>query len=86
MVLTACKSRRLKTWKVNNNLITDALNEAKDNVKYLSTLDKYVEPLYTSTPEHLFDVLAPLVNNLRMMYAIARYYATPERMTAYAPV
>ena len=29
MVLTACKSRKLKTWKANNNLITDALNEAR---------------------------------------------------------
>jgi dynein heavy chain len=39
MVLQASKSRKLKTWKVNNNQITDALNEAKDIVKYLSTLD-----------------------------------------------
>ena len=81
MVLTACKSRKLKTWKMNNNLITDALNESKDNVKYLSTLDKYIEPLYSATPPDVIESLSGLLNNLRMMHSIARYYATPERMT-----
>jgi dynein heavy chain len=81
MVLTACKSRKLKTWKHNNNGITDALNEAKDNVKYLSTLDKYIEPLYSASPPEVIESLSGLLNNLRMMHAIARYYATPERMT-----
>ena len=38
LVLQACKSRKFKIWRQKNNQITDALNEAKDNVKYLSTL------------------------------------------------
>ena len=82
MVLTAAKSRKLKTWKGVNNGITDALNEAKDNIKYLSTLDKYIEPLYSATPPDVAESLSALLNNLRMMHAIARYYATPQRMTA----
>ncbi len=33
--------------------LTDKLNEAKDNVKYLSTLEKFIEPLYTGTPQQI---------------------------------
>jgi dynein heavy chain, axonemal len=39
-VLQVIKARALKRWRLLNNQITDAVNEAKDNVKYLSTLDK----------------------------------------------
>ena len=42
--------------------MTDALNEAKDNVKYLTALEKYTECLYTSGgPPAAMDVLPALV-------------------------
>eukprot|EP00960_Hanusia_phi_P069522 767109-Hanusia_phi.AAC.3 len=80
-VLTTAKSKHLKRWKLCDNGITDALNEAKDNVKYLSTLQKYTEPLYSGTPEAIIESLPALMNNVKMMLTIARYYSTQEHMT-----
>ncbi len=31
--------------------VTDATNEAKDNVRYLAALEKSLEPMYGGTPQ-----------------------------------
>ena len=77
----ASKSRLLKKWKQLDNQITDAANEARDNVKYLSTLEKYTDPLYHGSVQGIIDGLPGLMNNVKMMHTIARYYNTTERMT-----
>ena len=80
-VLSAAKSKGLKRWKFVENSITDANHEAKDNVKYLSSLEKYLDPLSSGTPGVIMDNLPGLLNNIKMMHTIARYYNTTERMT-----
>jgi dynein heavy chain len=62
-------------------LLTDKLNEAKDNVKYLSTLEKFIEPLYEGSPDSIKDTLPALMNSIKMIHTIARYYNTNDRMT-----
>jgi dynein heavy chain len=61
--------------------ITEQLNEAKDNVKYLQTLDKFIEPLENGTPETIKEILPALMNSIKMIHTIARYYSTHDRMT-----
>lgn len=71
----------LRRWKQIEISITEAFNEAKDNVKYLTTLEKFIEPLYTGSPTHIIDTLPALLNSVKMIHTIARYYNTSERMT-----
>jgi dynein heavy chain len=68
-------------WRSIELKVTEALSEAKDNVKYLQTLDKFIEPLYFGTPESIKEQLPALMNSIKMIHTIARYYNTNERMT-----
>ena len=69
-------------WRGIDNKITESLSEAKDNVKYLQTLEKYLEPLYAGNPENIKEALPALMNSIKMIHTIARYYNTTERMTS----
>ena len=84
MVLGVSMAARFKSsrqWKAIDVKVTDATNEAKDNVKYLNTLEKSLEPLYKGTPHNIIEALPTLMNNIKMMHTIARYYNTTERLT-----
>ena len=80
-VCNAAKAPEYKTWKELDLKLTDAANESRDNVKFLSTLEKTLEPMYEGTPQDIIDGVAALMDNIRMMHTIARYYSTSERMT-----
>lgn len=61
--------------------LTEKLNEAKDNVKYLTTLEKFIDPLYNGTPDQIIDTLPALMNAIKMIHTIARFYNTTDKMT-----
>ena len=71
----------LSQWREIDVQITEAANEAKDNVKYLSTLERFFEPLYGSDPSAIIEMLPPLLNAVKMIHTIARYFGTTERIT-----
>ena len=72
----------LREWKKIDVNITESANEAKDNVKYLYTLERFIDPLYSGNAETITDTLPALINSIKMIHTIARYYNTNERMTA----
>lgn len=71
----------ISKWRSLDLRVTEFLNEAKDNVKYLQTLEKFIDPLYNGDPETIQEVLPALMNSIKMIHTIARYYNTNERMT-----
>lgn len=72
----------LRRWRMIDVNITESANEAKDNVKYLYTLERFIDPLYTGNAETITDTLPALMNSIKMIHTIARYYNTSERMTS----
>lgn len=75
-------SNLLRRWKQIDLNVTEAANEAKDNVKYLYTLERFIEPLYSGTADTIIDTLPALMNSIKMIHTIARYYNTDECMTS----
>jgi dynein heavy chain len=71
----------LSQWREIDILITEAANEAKDNVKYLTTIERFFEPLYGNDPAQIIDTLPALINGIKMIHTIARYYGTTDRVT-----
>ncbi|GAB1610880.1 hypothetical protein Ahia01_001374800 [Argonauta hians] len=82
-ILQVAKSKLIKKWIELSGRITDVANEAKDNVKYLLILDKFLEPINKSTnPNSISDQISSLMNVIQMIYCNSQYFNTSERMTS----
>ncbi|NXR09295.1 DYH5 protein, partial [Semnornis frantzii] len=81
-ILQAARSKTLKQWRELDSSVTIAANEAKDNVRYLYTLDKFFCLLAKASPVTMMEHVPSLMNTICMIYCISPYYNTSERVTA----
>uniref|UniRef100_UPI00398E4471 dynein axonemal heavy chain 8-like isoform X2 n=2 Tax=Pristiophorus japonicus TaxID=55135 RepID=UPI00398E4471 len=81
-VLNISHSKMLKMWLELDSQITDAANEAKDNVKFLQALEKVCQPLYNSDPVTMTKGVPNLINAIQMIHNVSRYYNTSQQLTS----
>ncbi|NXS80190.1 DYH8 protein, partial [Erpornis zantholeuca] len=81
-VLKVAHSKILKSWQELDGKITDAANESKDNVKYLSTLERVCRPLYTTDIVSMTQGIPNLIKAVQMIHRVSKYYNTSERITS----
>jgi dynein heavy chain, axonemal len=81
-ILQAAKSKSLNKWKEMDAKITDAANEARDNVKYLYTLDTFFSSMTKFSPAVITESIPNQMNAVRMICSISQYYNSSERMTS----
>ncbi|XP_054621741.1 dynein axonemal heavy chain 5 isoform X3 [Dunckerocampus dactyliophorus] len=81
-VLQVAKSRALQAWRELDASITVVANEAKDNVKFLHTLQKFFKQLQKSSPAQMLEHIPALMAAISMIHSVSGYYNTSERMTS----
>ena len=72
-----------RTWHVESHAALLQWTEgARDNLKFLATLERHFEVLETGSLTAVADAMAPLMAALRMVWIISRHYGDDERMGA----
>lgn len=54
--------------------------EARDNVKFLTTLERHFKNITSGPLSGIVDTLPPMMNALRMVWIISRHYSDDQRM------
>jgi hypothetical protein len=54
--------------------------EAKDNVKFLTTLERHFKNISSGNLTAILDTLPSMMNALRMVWVISRHYNTDDQM------
>merc|ERR1711968_151890 len=55
-------------------------DEAKDNVRFLTTLERHFRVVCTGTFGQIQETMLPMMNAIRMVWIISRHFNTDDRM------
>jgi len=80
-ILKTSNSQGFSIFEIHRSDLNKYYLEAKDNVKFLSTLERHFKNIaHGSNFTIILETLPGLMNSLRMVWVISRYYNTDERM------
>lgn len=67
----------LNRWTNLDNLVTMSSTETKDNIKYLSSMQRFVGPFYSGTVKGMIDAIPALMNSVKVslhFWAMISFY------------
>ncbi|EUD67876.1 hypothetical protein C922_01488 [Plasmodium inui San Antonio 1] len=70
----------LNKWRELETKIENEFTESKDNIKYLESIEQFILSLYLCNVENIIDNLPSLLNSIKMIYLVARFYNTPNKL------
>ncbi len=80
-LLKASNSQGFSMFEIHRSDLNKYYLEAKDNVKFLSTLERHFKNIaHGSNFTIILESLPGMMNSLRMVWVISRHYNTDERM------
>jgi dynein heavy chain len=79
-VLELIEASSLPSFRFHHSELTRLHIEAKDNVKFLATLERHLKNIHGGQLSIILDTLPSMMNSIRMVWIISRHYNTDERM------
>jgi len=79
-ILKSTGSPVITDFEYQFNELNKLYTEAKDNVKFLSTLERHFKGIIFGSLSSVTDSLPSLMNAIRMVWIISRHYNRDERM------
>lgn len=81
--LILSRSKLVKKWKVIANQVSFALNESADNVRYVSSMQRFWDPLYCCVPNEIIVHLPSLFLALRNVFKTSLFYNTSDCVASF---
>ena len=79
-VIEKVDSQLLPDFRYQFGVLEKVYIEAKDNVKFLTTLERHFKHITNGTLVQVIDTLPSMMNALRMVWVISRHYKEDHRM------
>lgn len=81
--LKLSRSKLIQHWKrIEDNLIA-LLNEAEDNVRFMTSIQKFWDPLYKCEPSEIAENILQLLQAIRSVYKTSTFYNTTVRIAGF---
>ncbi|KAJ9592734.1 hypothetical protein L9F63_015614, partial [Diploptera punctata] len=82
LTLQVARSKLIKQWRDTDRKITFCYNEARDNAKFIQSMEKCCHSLYLHDPVRMRDSIMSMLQTVRLIHSVSQFYNTSERTSS----